>query len=225
MRIDPPPSPPVARLTSPPETAAADPPEDPPAVRPRRHGLWVTPLMRVTLTLSPPNSLAVVAPTGTAPPRSSRRRDVVRGGRGDPVAEHERRLGPGPARHRLELLDGGGHAAERQRHVGRPSRVERPLGVDVGEAVQLGGLDGGERGLELLDRRALTGAEGVDEAAGVTLPGEVVWVGHAGQVATPDPDRRRHHIVRPRPPAGDPRWTGWPRPPATCPGQRANGGW
>ena len=62
MRIDPPPSPPVARLTSPPATAAADPPDEPPTVRPWRHGLWVTPLIFVTLTLSPPNSLAVVLP-------------------------------------------------------------------------------------------------------------------------------------------------------------------
>jgi hypothetical protein len=69
MRIDPPPSPPVARLTSPPATAADDPADDPPTVRPCRHGLWVTPWSLVTLTLRPPNSEAVVDPTGTAPPR------------------------------------------------------------------------------------------------------------------------------------------------------------
>src|SRR5262245_50018902 len=73
MRIDPPPSPPVARLTSPPETAAAEPADDPPTVRPYRHGLCVTPWILVTLTLRPPNSLAVVLPTGTAPPIPSRR--------------------------------------------------------------------------------------------------------------------------------------------------------
>src|SRR3954447_10387787 len=73
MRIDPPPSPPVARLTRPPATAAADPLEEPPTVRPCRHGLCVTPLILVTLTFSPPNSLAVVCPTGTMPPRSRRR--------------------------------------------------------------------------------------------------------------------------------------------------------
>ena len=70
MRIEPPPSPPLARLTRPPATAAAEPLEDPPTVRPCRHGLWVTPLILVTLTFRPPNSLAVVCPTGTAPPRS-----------------------------------------------------------------------------------------------------------------------------------------------------------
>ena len=37
-------------------------------MRPCRHGLWVTPLSFVTLTLSPPNSLAVVGPTGTRRP-------------------------------------------------------------------------------------------------------------------------------------------------------------
>src|SRR5437660_712409 len=80
MRIDPPPSPPVARLTRPPATAAAEPADDPPTVRPCRQGLWVTPLSLVTLTFNPPNSLAVVCPTGTAPPRPtsrSTRREVV----------------------------------------------------------------------------------------------------------------------------------------------------
>ncbi len=67
MRIDPPPSPPEAMVTRPPATAAELPADDPPAVRPCCHGLWVTPLSLVTLTLSPPNSLAVVCPTGTAP--------------------------------------------------------------------------------------------------------------------------------------------------------------
>src|SRR5712671_5555886 len=68
MRIEPPPSPPVAIGTSPPATAAALPADDPPVVRPWRHGLWVTPFSFVTLTFSPPNSLAVVSPTGIAPP-------------------------------------------------------------------------------------------------------------------------------------------------------------
>src|SRR3546814_13785846 len=46
---------------------------EPPTVRPCCHGLWVTPLILVTLTLRPPNSLAVVLPTGTTPPRSKSR--------------------------------------------------------------------------------------------------------------------------------------------------------
>ena len=39
MRIEPPPSPPVAKANNPPATPAAEPPDDPPGVRPRYHGL------------------------------------------------------------------------------------------------------------------------------------------------------------------------------------------
>jgi hypothetical protein len=60
MRIDPPPSPPVAMLHSPPATAAAEPPDEPPGVRSGFHGLRVTPRRFVRVTLTPPNSLAVV---------------------------------------------------------------------------------------------------------------------------------------------------------------------
>ena len=77
MRIEPPPSPPVANGTSPPATAAALPADEPPTVRPCRHGLCVTPFSFVTLTLSPPNSLAVVRPTAVAPPRPSSRSTKV----------------------------------------------------------------------------------------------------------------------------------------------------
>src|SRR5437660_1428383 len=72
MRIDPPPSPPVASGTRPPATAAAEPAEDPPVVLVRSQGLPVTPWRRVTLTFRPPNSLAVVWPVSTAP--AARRR-------------------------------------------------------------------------------------------------------------------------------------------------------
>jgi hypothetical protein len=77
MRMDPPPSPPLAMGSRPPATAAADPPEDPPAVRPCCQGLWVVPLSLVVETLRPPNSDAVVWPTGLAPPRSKRRESMV----------------------------------------------------------------------------------------------------------------------------------------------------
>ena len=121
MRIEPPPSPPVASGTSPPATAAALPADEPPVVRPWRHGLCVTPFSFVTLTFSPPNSLAVVSPTGTAPPRAEQAfDDGARLGR-DAVREDERRLGLRPTRDRLELLDADGHAAERWRDVGVPA--------------------------------------------------------------------------------------------------------
>ena len=64
MRIEPPPSPPLAMGTRPPATAAADPPDHPPTVLAGCHGLPVMPCSLVMLTLSPPNSLAVVWPTG-----------------------------------------------------------------------------------------------------------------------------------------------------------------
>jgi hypothetical protein len=70
MRIDPPPSPPVAMVSSPPATAAAEPPLEPPGVRAGFHGLRVTPWSTVRVTLTPPNSLAVVCPASTAPPWS-----------------------------------------------------------------------------------------------------------------------------------------------------------
>ena len=76
MRIEPPPSPPVAMGTRPPATAAALPPDDPPAVASRSQGLRVMPLSGVTLTLMPPNSLAVVNPMRFAP-ASSRRATIV----------------------------------------------------------------------------------------------------------------------------------------------------
>ena len=72
MRIEPPPSPPVAIGTRPPATAAAEPADDPPVVRVLSHGLRVTPCSFVTLTLSPPNSDAVVWPKRLAPPARNR---------------------------------------------------------------------------------------------------------------------------------------------------------
>ena len=68
MRIEPPPSPALALVQRPPATAAAAPPDEPPGVRPSRHGLCVAPFKTVRVTLTPPNSLAVVSPKGTMPP-------------------------------------------------------------------------------------------------------------------------------------------------------------
>src|SRR6478672_7090912 len=72
MRMEPPPSPPVASVTSPPATAAAEPPEDPPGVCSRIHGFRVAPLSLVDVRLMPPNSDAVVRPIGIAPATRSR---------------------------------------------------------------------------------------------------------------------------------------------------------
>jgi hypothetical protein len=69
-----------------------------------------------------------------------------------------------------ELLDAEGHAAERQVHVGRLGLLPGRLRVQVREGVQLAGLDRRERGVELLERRAVLGAEGVDERTGIAQP-------------------------------------------------------
>ncbi len=72
MRIEPPPSPPVAMGSSPPATAAAEPPDEPPGVRSVSHGLRVTPCSLVEVQLTPPNSDAVVWAAITAPAARSR---------------------------------------------------------------------------------------------------------------------------------------------------------
>ena len=68
MRIEPPPSPAVARVKRPPATPAALPPDEPPGVRDSFQGFFVAPLRTVRVMLTPPNSLAVVRPNATAPP-------------------------------------------------------------------------------------------------------------------------------------------------------------
>src|SRR5947209_13636701 len=73
MRIDPPPSDPVANGTSPAATAAAEPPEDPPGVRLGSHGLRVTPLASETVQGKIISSGTFVTPMGIAPAARSRR--------------------------------------------------------------------------------------------------------------------------------------------------------
>src|SRR5579859_7434052 len=72
MRIEPPPSEPVATGTSPAATAAAEPPEEPPGVRVVSHGLRVTPLAAVAVHGKIVSSGTLVIPIGIAP--AARRR-------------------------------------------------------------------------------------------------------------------------------------------------------
>ena len=72
IRIDPAPSVPTASGPRPAATAAAAPPLDPPAVRPRSQGLWVTPVSGLSVTAFQPHSGVVVLPTSTAPCSRSR---------------------------------------------------------------------------------------------------------------------------------------------------------
>ena len=72
MRIEPPPSDPVASGTSPAASAAADPPDEPPAERSSDHGLWVAPNTSFTVSAFQPNSGVLVLPTTTQPAARSR---------------------------------------------------------------------------------------------------------------------------------------------------------
>ncbi len=77
MRIEPPPSLPVAMGRRPPDTAAAVPPEEPPGVTAWFQGLRVVPCNSVEVQLMPPNSLAVVCTARTAPVARSRVTEVA----------------------------------------------------------------------------------------------------------------------------------------------------
>ena len=113
MRIDPPPSDPVASGTRPAATAAADPPDDPPADRSSAHGLRVAPNSGLTVSAFQPSSGVFVLPTTTQP--AARRRSTsgesVAGGRA--VGEGGRSAGGDEAGGVLEVLDAERHAGER----------------------------------------------------------------------------------------------------------------
>src|SRR5689334_16929084 len=74
MRIDPPPSDPVHRSTSPAATAAAEPPDEPPLVRCGAQGLRVGPNTRLSVSAWKPYAGVLVLPTTIAP--AARRRST-----------------------------------------------------------------------------------------------------------------------------------------------------
>src|SRR5436190_4853585 len=67
MRIEPPPSDPVAMGTIPAARAADVPPDEPPGVRSRSHGLRVIPNVGLSVCGFRPNSGVLVLPRTTAP--------------------------------------------------------------------------------------------------------------------------------------------------------------
>ncbi len=73
IRIDPPPSDPVAHGTMPAATAAAEPPEEPPGVRAGSHGLRVTPFAALAVHGKIISSGTFVIPIGIAPAARSLR--------------------------------------------------------------------------------------------------------------------------------------------------------
>ncbi len=84
IRIDPPPSEPVAHGTMPDATAAAEPPDDPPGVRVGSHGLRVTPFAALAVQGKIISSGTFVIPIGIAPAARSLRTtspSAVSGGR------------------------------------------------------------------------------------------------------------------------------------------------
>src|SRR3954471_9676047 len=72
MRIDPPPSVPMASGPIPEASAAAAPPEEPPGVLSGFHGLRVMPVSGLSVTPFQPNSGVVVLPRNRAPFSRSR---------------------------------------------------------------------------------------------------------------------------------------------------------
>ena len=123
--------------------------------RPCRHGLCVTPLSFVTLTLRPPNSLAVVSPTRH---RAAARRagaattvDVVVATRSRNTSDAS--VAGHPATGSSSLI-ADGHATERLRDVrDRAPRRTRAFGSRNENALRSLARDRGERRFELFDRR------------------------------------------------------------------------
>ena len=111
IRIEPPPSEPVAHGTMPAATAAAEPPEDPPGVRLRSHGLRVTPFASVAVHGKIVSSGTFVMPIGIAPAARSRRTASASARSGGPKLREPRVLGL--ARHRDVVLDRDRHTGQR----------------------------------------------------------------------------------------------------------------
>ena len=135
------------------------------------HGLWVTPLSLVKVTLRPPNSLAVVCPTLTtpAPPGGGDRGGVV----GHAIGEHQAPFGRGqPSTGSSSLTPMGTPPSGCETSAcggGRPGRLR----VDMAQRVERAALDRVEDQLDLLLGGALTRPKGVDQGAGISLPGGV----------------------------------------------------
>ncbi len=128
MRIEPPPSLPLAMGTRPPATAAAG------AARgPARRPLGVPGVAGRAVQLGvgavDPAELRRRGLSGQHRPRRPQPDDLGRVALGDAVLEDEGGLGVGPSGDGLELLDAHGDPAEGEGDVGRPGR--RPGGVDV----------------------------------------------------------------------------------------------
>ena len=117
-----------------------------------------------------------MCPTRTAP---APRRRVTWSGVvvGDPVFEDDRGFGIRPPVDGLEFLYPDGDTAEGQGDVGMGGARPGGVGIEMGEGVEGRSGDGGQRRFQGLDGCDFAGAEGVDERAGVPLPGLIVHGG------------------------------------------------
>src|SRR5262245_18551764 len=145
IRIDPPPSDPVASGTRPPATAAAEPPDDPPAERAADHGLTVAPKISFTVSgFQDSSGVLVLATTTPAAPPLLVDQLRVRGG-GWRTGVGERAMGRDVSGRVLGVLDREGHAGQRpdvlaagEALVQRRGLGERGVAVDGDERPQLG---------------------------------------------------------------------------------------
>ena len=96
---------------------------------------------------------------------------------GDPVFEDHRGFRKWPPVDGLEFLHPDGDTAEGQRDVGMGGARSSGVGIEMGEGVEGRSVDGGQRRLQGLDGCDFAGAEGVDERAGIPLPGLIVHGG------------------------------------------------
>ena len=169
MRIEPPPSPPVAIVTSPPATAAAAPPDDPPGVRSTPHGLRVMPCGRARV-VEPGElahrRLAEQDRTGLAQPGDDRGIEAEL----PSFSGIDAWLFGQPATGVPSLI-GNGTPPKGKDTSADFAAARRRVDVEVAERVELRRVDGGQRGVELVDRRSLAASERIDQRDGVPTQG------------------------------------------------------
>ena len=169
IRIEPPPSLPLARLTRPPATAVALPPDEPPADldgSPRVAGHTVK---ATDADIQAPELArrGLADEHGAGPAQAGHVGAVVIR---HPALEDERSVRRRPALDPVQLLDPHGQPAEGQRGVRPPGRIHSPVTVNMGKGVEPAGPDRRQGRLQLLNRAALPGPKGVHERARVTAP-------------------------------------------------------
>ena len=142
MRIEPPPSEPVASGTIPAAMAAAEPPDDPPTMWSVFQGLTVRPNRVLSVSAFHPNSGVLVLPTTTQPGRLAAGPPGPSRPRAGPSVAGDRPVRRDVALGVLEVLHGQGDAGQRarvapggHRLVDGRRRRHGPVGVDGHEGV------------------------------------------------------------------------------------------